>query len=126
MAVPASTVIEVMRGDSATLVFDSEDAAGVAVAIGTAWMTVKASLDDADSAKIFGKSTTIAAQGSVYGNGTQCEFYLIPGDYAGTGTGIANNRPYYFDCQVKGTNSKVTTVARGTFYVRGDVTTGTT
>jgi hypothetical protein len=125
--VPRETMVELIRGDNRTLVFEALDneGAGILLTGGTGWFTIKERSADTDGRALMQKITITAAQGSITGT-SRFEVYLGSSDYAGTGTSAFKPEAFYrYDAQAKGTNGRIYTVSRGPLIVHDDVTKAT-
>jgi len=111
------TTIAIFRGDSENIVVEVKNSAGVGIDITgyTFWFTVKTLESDADASAIIQKEVTVHT--TPLSGITTIE---IP--YTDTEIDAGD---YQYDIQMKSTTDDITTLLRGTFRIKQDITLST-
>jgi hypothetical protein len=118
------TTIEIIRGDTKTIVFQvTRSDVPVDLTGSLLYFTVKNAVTDADAALLFQKTVGagIVISDQVTNTG-ECQITISPADTATIG--LASQFPVacVYDLQLREPSTRVTTVMRGAFVVHPDVT----
>jgi len=111
------TSITIFRGDSENIVTTVKDSAGVGIDITgfTFWLTIKTLESDADAVAVIQKEVTTHTTPT-----SGITTFVL----SNTDTDIEAT-DYQYDIQMKNTTGEITTLVRGTFVVKQDITLST-